>query len=339
MGIVSVAAAVGAGHLVAALVAPATSPPLAVADAVVRLAPPPLVEFANSTFGTADKPVLLAGIAVMLAAAAALAGLASRRRSWPAVTVIVVLGLLSVAAVWTAPAVGPARPVPVAGRPRRRRGGGPVAASPAAPQRRRRRAIPARARSPDAACAARLRRARRRRSRRGRHGRGRSAAHPRRRRLARRGHPPARRGTGRPRPAGTARRGPHRVRRAPGRHLERRLLPDRHGAARPGALGRRLEPAGPRHGRPRAHALVRRSRRPSARRAHPHSDLRLQRGGRRPRVDRPVRRRRPARRSCATPGSTPTPTRSCPPASTAGRPAHRPPSCSNPTAARCSPSG
>jgi DMSO/TMAO reductase YedYZ molybdopterin-dependent catalytic subunit len=103
MGIVSVAAAVGAGHLVAALVAPATSPPLAVADAVVRLAPPPLVEFAKSAFGTADKPVLLAGIGVLLLVVAALAGLASRRRSWPGVTVVVVLGLLSVAAVWTAP--------------------------------------------------------------------------------------------------------------------------------------------------------------------------------------------------------------------------------------------
>jgi DMSO/TMAO reductase YedYZ molybdopterin-dependent catalytic subunit len=105
LGVVSVAAAVGAGHLVAALVAPAMSPPLAVAAAVVRLAPLPLVEFATSTFGTADKPVLLSGIAVLLVGVAALAGLAARRRSWPAVTVVAVLGLVGMAAVWTAPSV------------------------------------------------------------------------------------------------------------------------------------------------------------------------------------------------------------------------------------------
>ena len=97
------AAAVGAGHLVAALVAPAASPPLAVAGAVVRLAPLPLVEFATSTFGTADKPVLLVGIAVVLAGVAVLAGLAARRRPWPAVAVVAVLGLLAGAAAWTAP--------------------------------------------------------------------------------------------------------------------------------------------------------------------------------------------------------------------------------------------
>jgi DMSO/TMAO reductase YedYZ molybdopterin-dependent catalytic subunit len=103
MGVVAVAAAVGAGHLAAALVAPAASPPLAVAGAVVRLAPLPVVEFATSTFGTADKPVLLVGITVVLAGVAVLAGLAARRRPWPAVAVVAVLGLLSGVAAWTAP--------------------------------------------------------------------------------------------------------------------------------------------------------------------------------------------------------------------------------------------
>ena len=103
LGITSVALAVGTGHLAAALVAPAASPPLAVAAAVVRLAPLPLVEFATATFGTADKPVLLAGIGVVLAGVAALAGLAARRAAWPAVAVVVALGLLAGAAAWTAP--------------------------------------------------------------------------------------------------------------------------------------------------------------------------------------------------------------------------------------------
>ena len=103
LGITSVALAVGTGHLAAALVAPAASPPLAVAAAVVRLAPLPLVEFATATFGTADKPVLLVGIGVVLVGVAALAGLAARRAAWPAEAVVVALGLLAAAAAWTAP--------------------------------------------------------------------------------------------------------------------------------------------------------------------------------------------------------------------------------------------
>jgi DMSO/TMAO reductase YedYZ molybdopterin-dependent catalytic subunit len=104
LGIAAVALAVGAGHLVAALVAPAASPPLAVGAAAVRLAPLPLVEFATSTFGTADKTVLLTGVAVVLIAVAALAGLAARRRPGPAVAVVVALGLVAGAAARTAPA-------------------------------------------------------------------------------------------------------------------------------------------------------------------------------------------------------------------------------------------
>ena len=104
IGLVSVGAAVGLGHLAAALVAPAASPPLAVAAAVVRLAPLPLVEFATATFGTADKQVLFVGTAVLLAVVAALAGLASRRHPGPAVAVVAVLGLVAGAAAWTAPA-------------------------------------------------------------------------------------------------------------------------------------------------------------------------------------------------------------------------------------------
>ena len=104
IGVVSVAAAVGAGHLVAALVAPAASPPLAVGAAAVRLAPQALVEFATSTFGTADKAVLLGGVAIVLAIVAALAGLASRRSPTAAVAVVVVLGLLAAVAAGSAPA-------------------------------------------------------------------------------------------------------------------------------------------------------------------------------------------------------------------------------------------
>jgi DMSO/TMAO reductase YedYZ molybdopterin-dependent catalytic subunit len=107
VGVLAVGAAIAVGHLVGSVVSPSSSPYLAVADAVVRLAPPWLVEFAKTTFGTADKPVLVAGIAVVLLAVAAAAGLAARERTAPATTTVVVLGLLAATAVVTAPTFAP----------------------------------------------------------------------------------------------------------------------------------------------------------------------------------------------------------------------------------------
>ena len=103
----AVAAAIAAGQLVAGLVAPASSPYVAVGDTVVRLSPHWLTEFAKAAFGTADKPVLLAGMAVVIAAVAAAAGLASRRRPGPAIGVVVVLGVLGLGAVMFAPTFAP----------------------------------------------------------------------------------------------------------------------------------------------------------------------------------------------------------------------------------------
>ncbi|MEU4376850.1 molybdopterin-dependent oxidoreductase [Pseudonocardia alni] len=102
--LLAISAAVASGHLVSALVAPASSPFVAVGDAVVRLSPQPVVEFAKSAFGTADKPVLLAGIGVLLVLLGALAGLAARRRPAVGTAVVAALGLLAVAAVLTGPA-------------------------------------------------------------------------------------------------------------------------------------------------------------------------------------------------------------------------------------------
>ncbi|WP_238589168.1 molybdopterin-dependent oxidoreductase [Pseudonocardia sp. HH130629-09] len=101
--LLAIAAAVASGHLVAALVAPASSPFVAVGDAVVRLSPQPVVEFAKSAFGTADKPVLLTGIGVLLVLLGAVAGLAARRRAVVGTAAVAVLGLLAVAAVLTGP--------------------------------------------------------------------------------------------------------------------------------------------------------------------------------------------------------------------------------------------
>ena len=107
VAVLAVAAAIAAGQLVAGVLGPASSPYLAVGDAVVRLSPHWLTEFAKATFGTADKPVLLAGMAVVIAMIAALAGLASRATPGPAIAVVAVLGVLGVAAVMFAPSFAP----------------------------------------------------------------------------------------------------------------------------------------------------------------------------------------------------------------------------------------
>jgi DMSO/TMAO reductase YedYZ molybdopterin-dependent catalytic subunit len=107
IGVLSVAAAVAVGHLTAALLAPRSSPFLAVGDAVIRFSPSWLTEFAKSAFGTADKPVLLAGTAVVLVLVAAGIGVAGRRRARPGVVGIAGLGVLGALAVLTAPGPGP----------------------------------------------------------------------------------------------------------------------------------------------------------------------------------------------------------------------------------------
>lgn len=107
IGVLAVAAALGVGHLVAGVVSPASSPFLAVGNSAIALAPQWLVDVAKSAFGTADKPVLLAGMAVVLLVAAAGAGLLSRERPQPGVMAVTGLGLLGFAAVVFSPAFTP----------------------------------------------------------------------------------------------------------------------------------------------------------------------------------------------------------------------------------------
>lgn len=98
-GLLALAAALAAGQLSAAFVGPAASPYLAVGDAAIDLAPGWLKDFAVRAFGTADKAVLLGGMAVVLAAVAVVTGLVSRRGALPGQLIIGFLGVLGVAAV------------------------------------------------------------------------------------------------------------------------------------------------------------------------------------------------------------------------------------------------
>ncbi|MDU0292483.1 molybdopterin-binding protein, partial [Saccharothrix longispora] len=106
VGLLGVAAALAAGHLVAALVGPPASPFLAVGNTAIDFTPSPVKDFAVRTFGTHDKLVLLLGMAVVLVVAALVAGLLSRRSPLPGTVLAVVLGLLGVAAVVYRPDLG-----------------------------------------------------------------------------------------------------------------------------------------------------------------------------------------------------------------------------------------
>ena len=63
-----------AGHLVAALLSPSSSPVLAVGSTVIDLTPTPLKEYAVREFGTKDKAILVGSVMAVTLLLAALAG-------------------------------------------------------------------------------------------------------------------------------------------------------------------------------------------------------------------------------------------------------------------------
>jgi DMSO/TMAO reductase YedYZ molybdopterin-dependent catalytic subunit len=106
VGVVSVLAAVAAGHLVAGLVDPDASPVLAVANSVRDLSPPSVTEYAIGNLGDAKKALLFGGIAVVLVVVGAVAGLVSRRRVLPGLAVAAAVGVVGFVTVLGQPNVG-----------------------------------------------------------------------------------------------------------------------------------------------------------------------------------------------------------------------------------------
>ncbi|ANN16179.1 molybdopterin-binding protein [Amycolatopsis orientalis] len=94
LGVVALAAALAAGHLVAGFIGANASPYLAVGNGAIDLTPVELKDFAVRTFGVYDKLVLLGGMAVVMVLAAAAAGIASRRSPVPGLVLIAAFGLL-----------------------------------------------------------------------------------------------------------------------------------------------------------------------------------------------------------------------------------------------------
>jgi DMSO/TMAO reductase YedYZ molybdopterin-dependent catalytic subunit len=110
-GLLAGAFDVAAGELVAAVlqwsgVKGTGSPVLAIGSAFIDRTPPWLKDFATSTFGTADKTVLLLGIAVVLAVLSAAIGVLAARRRPIGLLAIVVLGAVAGLAALTRPDSG-----------------------------------------------------------------------------------------------------------------------------------------------------------------------------------------------------------------------------------------
>ena len=111
-GILATLVGMAAGHLVAAIVDPASSPVLAVGSTVIDLTPTPVKEWAVQTFGTADKPILVGTVMLGAALLAAIGGILARRRFTAGALVLVLLVAVSGAAAVLRPGAGPLDAVP-----------------------------------------------------------------------------------------------------------------------------------------------------------------------------------------------------------------------------------
>jgi DMSO/TMAO reductase YedYZ molybdopterin-dependent catalytic subunit len=103
-GLLAAAVALGVGELVAGLVGPASSPVIAVGDAVIALVPEPVKTLAIRTFGEADKVALVVGTLLIVAGYALLVGVVGLRDRRLGVLGVVLFGAVGVLAALTRPA-------------------------------------------------------------------------------------------------------------------------------------------------------------------------------------------------------------------------------------------
>lgn len=111
-GLLAAGVAVGIGELGAALTRPQASPVAAVGAAALDLSPTSVKNFAIRTFGSSDKPVLIAGIIAVLAVCGLATGAFASRRPAVALIGVGVLGAAGLAAVLSRPEVRPTDGIP-----------------------------------------------------------------------------------------------------------------------------------------------------------------------------------------------------------------------------------
>ncbi|MBA8793557.1 DMSO/TMAO reductase YedYZ molybdopterin-dependent catalytic subunit [Friedmanniella endophytica] len=104
-GLIGGAAGLAVAELVAAVIAPLGAPLTAAGQWVISVLPAPLINFGKDTLGTADKPILVALVAVVVLALAALAGVAEYRRVATGLIVFAVLTAVGLFTVSTQPDV------------------------------------------------------------------------------------------------------------------------------------------------------------------------------------------------------------------------------------------
>ena len=102
-GLLAGAVAMGVGQLAAGLTVAQSSPVLAVGQAAIDLTPPPVKDFAISTFGVDDKNALVIGILVILAAFAAVIGILAVRRLALGLAGLAVFAAIGLVAALTRP--------------------------------------------------------------------------------------------------------------------------------------------------------------------------------------------------------------------------------------------
>jgi len=112
VGLVTAAVAVGVGHLVAAIIEPATAPLAVVGQAAIDMTPEWLKSFAIRTFGEDDKTVLLIGMALIVTIGAAVLGIVAAKRPRRAFIGLLVLGTIGAAAALTRPGASPIDALP-----------------------------------------------------------------------------------------------------------------------------------------------------------------------------------------------------------------------------------
>jgi DMSO/TMAO reductase YedYZ molybdopterin-dependent catalytic subunit len=106
-GLLAAAVALGVAELIAAWVGPASSPVIAVGDAVITLTPEPVKAFAIRTFGENDKIALVVGTLAIIAVYALLVGVVGLRNRRLGAVGIAVFGVVGALAAATRPAGAP----------------------------------------------------------------------------------------------------------------------------------------------------------------------------------------------------------------------------------------
>lgn len=114
-GLLAAAAGLGAAQLLAGLLGVKNAPVTAVGAAFIDLVPGWLKELAIQLFGTADKAVLVAGILLVLAGIAAVAGLVGARSRPGGLALVVAFAALAAAASVTRPDAGVGDALPSVG--------------------------------------------------------------------------------------------------------------------------------------------------------------------------------------------------------------------------------